>query len=191
MMPTAMAQCYLGFDTATPYLALALWSSGGVREVLVERVERDHAKRLLPELERLLAQAGLERQQLRGIAVGIGPGSYTGLRVGLATAQGLGRGLAIPVRGVPTLEAMAAGVLRADLLEAIIALDARHDNVYAARYRLSEASIALMAELGKLSRAEVQARYPHLPFFENVPPDPGYLAEQAEQQRAPPQALYW
>lgn len=182
--------CYLGFDTATPYLALALWSPEGVQAALLERVERDHAKRLLPELNRLMAQAGLERQQLRGIAVGIGPGSYTGLRVGLATAQGLGRGLAIPVRGVPTLEAMAAGVLR-QLPEAIVALDARREKVYAARYRQTETGIAVMDEMGKVARAELRAGYPHLPYFENVPPDPGYLAEQASQRRDPPQALYW
>jgi len=183
--------CYLGFDTATPYLALALWSPAGVQAALLERVERDHAKRLLPELTRLLAQTGLERQQLRGIAVGIGPGSYTGLRVGIASAQGLARGLAIPVQGVPTLEAMAAGVLSTDLPQAIVALDARRDNVYAACYRLTEAGIAIVDELGKVSRAELQARYPHLRYFENAPPDPGYLAEQASRRRAPPQALYW
>ncbi|MBS3966128.1 MAG: tRNA (adenosine(37)-N6)-threonylcarbamoyltransferase complex dimerization subunit type 1 TsaB [Truepera sp.] len=183
--------CYLGFDTATPYLALALWSPEGVQVSLLERVERDHAKRLLPELARLMAQAGLERRQLRGIAVGIGPGSYTGLRVGLATAQGLARGLAIPVQGVPTLEAMAAGVLSADLPEAIVALDARRDNVYAARYRQTETGITVIDELGKVSRAELQACYPHFPYCENVPPDPGYLAEQAGRRRAPPQALYW
>jgi tRNA threonylcarbamoyladenosine biosynthesis protein TsaB len=182
---------YLGFDTATPYLALALWSPEGVQAARLERVERDHAKRLLPELTRLMAQAGLERWQLRGIAVGIGPGSYTGLRVGLATAQGLGRGLAVPVQGVPTLEAMAAGVLSTDLPEAVVALDARRDNVYAARYRLSETGIAVMAAMGKVARAELQAGYPHLPYFENVPPDPGYLAEQAGRRRDPPQALYW
>lgn len=182
--------CYLGLDTATPYLALALWSPGQAPVCVVEHVGRDHARRLVPELDGLLARVGVARRHLRGVVVGIGPGSYTGLRVGLATAQGLGRGLALPVQGVPTLEAMAAGVLSAELPEAVLALDARRDHVYAAPYRLTEAGLVPLGAIIKLPRAEVGARYGDLPIVEAVPPDPGYLARQALATRGPATALY-
>jgi tRNA threonylcarbamoyl adenosine modification protein YeaZ len=71
-----------------------------------------HAESLLPSTERLLAQAGVDKRDLRLIAVGIGPGSYTGLRVGIALATGLGMGLAIPVVGIPSLTILAHALAR-------------------------------------------------------------------------------
>lgn len=92
----------LAIDTATPYLVLGL--PHAERAI---RLERRHAEVLWPELEAFLRQTGVSLKKLTGIAVGRGPGSYTGLRVGIAAGLGLARGLGIPVAGVDTLEAVA------------------------------------------------------------------------------------
>jgi tRNA threonylcarbamoyladenosine biosynthesis protein TsaB len=96
----------LAFDTATDVATSAL-----VRlpdgECLGERSSRP--VRILEDADALLAEAGLEREALDGLVVGTGPGSYTGLRIGLVTARALAFALDVPVAGVPTLSALAAG----------------------------------------------------------------------------------
>ena len=94
----------LAFDTATDVATSALVSDG---EVLGERVSR--AVTLLEDVDALLRQAGARTADVEGLAVGIGPGSFTSLRVGLATARGLALALGVPVAGVSTLDALAAG----------------------------------------------------------------------------------
>ena len=88
----------LGIDTATEYLALSLVAapSGAPgsepgAEVLgtVRKLGRDHAAQLMGELEALMSEAGVARSDVRGVGVGVGPGSYTGVRIGVATALGL------------------------------------------------------------------------------------------------------
>ena len=94
----------LAFDTATDVATVALVRDG---EVLGERASR--AVRVLQDVEELLAEAGLESGDVERIAVGTGPGSYTGLRMGLVTARTLAISLGVPVAGVSTLDALAAG----------------------------------------------------------------------------------
>jgi tRNA threonylcarbamoyladenosine biosynthesis protein TsaB len=94
----------LAFDTATEVATVALVRDG---DVLGERVSR--AVRVLRDVEELLEEAGLTADDLDAIAVGTGPGSYTGLRMGLVTARTLNVSLAVPVAGVSTLDALAAG----------------------------------------------------------------------------------
>jgi tRNA threonylcarbamoyladenosine biosynthesis protein TsaB len=94
----------LAFDTATDVATSALVDDG---EVLGERVSR--AVTLLEDVDALLRQAGARTGDLDALAVGIGPGSFTGVRIGLATARGLAFGLDLPVAGVSTLAALAAG----------------------------------------------------------------------------------
>jgi tRNA threonylcarbamoyladenosine biosynthesis protein TsaB len=94
----------LAFDTATSVATAALVRDG---DVLGEAVSR--AVRVLEDADRLLRAGGAGREELTGIVVGTGPGSFTGLRIGLATARGLALGLDVPVAGVSTLEALAAG----------------------------------------------------------------------------------
>lgn len=96
----------LAFDTATEVATIALvrLSDG---KCLGERASRPVL--ILQEVDGLLAEAGLERESLEGIVVGTGPGSYTGLRIGLMTARALAFALDIPVAGVSTLAALAAG----------------------------------------------------------------------------------
>lgn len=175
----------LGLDTATNHLSLAVWSSGhGLVAKSEKEVGRDHAARLLVELESLLERAEVRKTELQAIGVGTGPGSYTGLRVGLATARGLSRGLAIPLVGTSTLEAISAAHLSEAQPEALIALDARRGNVYAGRYRLEAGEIYLQELIKKLARSELRAAYPELPYIEAGVPDAAYLAAAA-QKRAP------
>lgn len=94
----------LAFDTATDRATSALVDDG---EVLGERVSR--AATLLADVDALLRQAGAHPRDLSGLAVGIGPGSFTGIRIGLAAARGLALALGLPVAGVSTLDALAAG----------------------------------------------------------------------------------
>jgi tRNA threonylcarbamoyladenosine biosynthesis protein TsaB len=94
----------LAFDTATDVATVALVRDGAT---LGERATR--AVRVLADLEELLEAAGLEAAEIDGIAVGTGPGSYTGLRMGLVTARTLAISLSVPVAGVSTLAALAAG----------------------------------------------------------------------------------
>jgi tRNA threonylcarbamoyladenosine biosynthesis protein TsaB len=98
------AMLILAFDTATDVATSALVSDG---EVLGERMSR--AVTLLEDLDALLRQASARTADVEALAVGIGPGSFTGVRVGLATARGLALALGVPVAGVSTLDALAAG----------------------------------------------------------------------------------
>jgi len=111
----------LAFDTATDVATSALVLDG---EVLGERVSR--AVTLLEDVDALLRQAGSRTADLEGLAVGIGPGSFTGVRVGLATARGLALALDLPAAGVSTLAALAAGAPGA-----LPVVDARRREVFA------------------------------------------------------------
>lgn len=94
----------LAFDTATDVATSALVRDG---DVLGER--SSHAVRILEDVDALLADAGVGSEEVEGIVVGRGPGSYTGLRMGLVTARALAFSLGVPVAGVSTLDALAAG----------------------------------------------------------------------------------
>ena len=110
----------LAFDTATDVATSALVSSG---EVLGERLSR--AVTLLEDVDALLRQAGAHTADVEALAVGIGPGSFTGVRVGLATARGLALALGVPAAGVSTLDALAAGAPGA-----VPVVDARRGEVF-------------------------------------------------------------
>jgi tRNA threonylcarbamoyladenosine biosynthesis protein TsaB len=114
------AMLILAFDTATDVATSALVSDG---EVVGERTSR--AVTVLEDIDALLRQAGAHTRELDGIAVGIGPGSFTGIRIGLATARGLALALGVPVAGVSTLDALAAGAP-----EALPVIDARRGEVF-------------------------------------------------------------
>ncbi|HET7044185.1 MAG TPA: tRNA (adenosine(37)-N6)-threonylcarbamoyltransferase complex dimerization subunit type 1 TsaB [Gaiellaceae bacterium] len=110
----------LAFDTATRVATSALVRDG---EVLGERAST--AVRVLEDVDELLAAAGAVPQDLDALAVGTGPGSFTGVRIGLATARGLALSLGIPVAGVSTLDALAAGAPGA-----LPVIDARRHEVF-------------------------------------------------------------
>ncbi len=111
----------LAFDTATEVATSALVDDG---EVLAERSSR--ARTLLEDVDALLRQGGANARDLDALAVGIGPGSFTGVRIGLATARGLALALDLSGAGVSTLAALAAGAPGA-----IPVVDARRREVFA------------------------------------------------------------
>ena len=144
----------LGIDTATATASAALVENG---KLLCEEVRSapalsgngspngraNHAEALLPLIDRLLDRAGVQLAGISALAVSIGPGSFTGLRIGLSTVKGLAYGSETPVVGIPTLTAVAA---RVNDREGFICpfLDARKKEVYAALFRRQD---------GRLERA--------------------------------------
>ncbi len=131
----------LGIDTATTTAGLALARPGSiVREESLS--ERAHARDLLIRLEGVLTATDLTVRDLRGIGVTLGPGSFIGVRIGMATAKGLAYALDVPLVGLSTLEALAHAALRAarTLPHGVLAvLDAGRGEVYAARFRFAGA----------------------------------------------------
>ncbi len=97
----------LAFDTATDQLTAARGTSKRIEAHYHEPAPRAHLGRLLPVIDSLFKEAGLDRRDLDAIAVGIGPGSFAGLRIGVSTAQGLARALDKPLVGVSTLDVIA------------------------------------------------------------------------------------
>ena len=125
----------LAIDTATPAVTAGVvrLDDGGV-EVLAERVTVDaraHAEQLTPNVLAALADAGLTVDDLDAVVVGCGPGPFTGLRVGMATAAAYGHALGIPVYGVCSLDAIGVDTTG----EVLVVTDARRREVYWARYR--------------------------------------------------------
>ncbi len=130
----------LAIDTATPSVTAGvarLPARSETPSLLAERVVIDgfaHAEQLIPLVMQAVDAAGLTLRDLDAIVVGLGPGPFTGLRVGIATAAALGDGLRLPVRGVPSHDgvARAAAPLAGDLL---VVTDARRREVYLSGYR--------------------------------------------------------
>ncbi|MCX4674855.1 tRNA (adenosine(37)-N6)-threonylcarbamoyltransferase complex dimerization subunit type 1 TsaB [Streptomyces sp. NBC_01433] len=122
-------------DTATPAVTVALHDG---RSVVAEsgRVDaRRHGELLLPAVDRVLAEAGVKLDAVTGVVVGVGPGPYTGLRVGLVTAATFGSALSVPVYGLCTLDGLAYAAGLAGLEGPFaVATDARRKEVYWARY---------------------------------------------------------
>jgi len=123
----------LAIDTATPAVTAGIVKLDGV-EVLAERVTVDaraHAEQLTPNVLAALADAGLTVNDLGAVVVGCGPGPFTGLRVGMATAAAYGHALGIPVHGVCSLDAIGVDTSG----DVLVVTDARRREVYWARYR--------------------------------------------------------
>jgi tRNA threonylcarbamoyladenosine biosynthesis protein TsaB len=123
----------LAIDTSTDVLALAA-AHGSARVSLVLRKGLQHSPSLLPLVDRLLAELGMGAADLELIGCSVGPGSFTGIRIGLATAKGISLARGTPLVGVTTLDALARPfAFREGDLFAV--LDARKGNLYAAAYR--------------------------------------------------------
>ena len=99
----------LGFDTSAAHCAAALLCTNEIRAERHEELARGQAERLMPMLEEMLAECDLNWADLDAIAVGIGPGNFTGIRISVAAARGLGMALGIPVIGISNFEIMRGG----------------------------------------------------------------------------------
>ena len=135
-------------------------AQNGERALFAELAsERAHASDLLPALDRLLRELHAPPAEIRAVLVGTGPGSYTGLRVGIATAIGLARGSGAVLRGVPSCETLAFGAL-APGEEAVTLIDARQGELYFAHYRRVEDEILVLRAPCVLTPEEVRAALP-------------------------------
>lgn len=124
----------LAFDTATAHVTVALHDGDRVVAQWGSDESMRHGETLAPAIESVLQQAGAAARDLTRIAVGAGPGPFTGLRVGLVTARTFGFALGIPVHAVCSLDVLAAEAVDAGLGDFAVATDARRKEVYLARY---------------------------------------------------------
>ncbi|WP_213993653.1 tRNA (adenosine(37)-N6)-threonylcarbamoyltransferase complex dimerization subunit type 1 TsaB [Sodalis sp. dw_96] len=130
-----MSTRILALDTATEACSAALWLDGEI-SARFEICPREHTRRILPMVDSLLAEAGIALPQLDAVAYGRGPGSFTGVRIGIGIAQGLALGVDLPLIGVSTLAALAQGAWRQTGTDGVFAaIDARMGEVYWAVYR--------------------------------------------------------
>ena len=135
----------LGVETSTMQGGAALVGDDGLCSEYTLNVEATHSERLLPTIDRMLRDAGVSLVELSGIAVSIGPGSFTGLRIGLSTVKGLAYSTGLPVVGVPTLEALAWAV-PFGREQVCPVLDARKQEVYAALFRYERGELVRVME---------------------------------------------
>ncbi|AEB11805.1 tRNA (adenosine(37)-N6)-threonylcarbamoyltransferase complex dimerization subunit type 1 TsaB [Marinithermus hydrothermalis] len=146
----------LAIDTATPYLVLGLPHAEGAW-----RLDRRHAEALFTHLEAFLQTHRVSLKAIRGIVVGQGPGSYTGVRIGVSAALGLGRALGVPVVGVDTL----AGIALRYRGTVTPALSARSGRVYTATYRVPASQTPSAPHL-EVVHPPHKTRLEALPFLE-------------------------
>jgi tRNA threonylcarbamoyladenosine biosynthesis protein TsaB len=123
----------LGFDTSTAASSACVLRSDGEAFELAPGAERlarppAHAAELMPAVEAVMTRAGLDWPELEAIAVGVGPGAFTGLRIGVTTARALAHAAALPLRPVSSLAALAAGI---DAEERLAVIDAKRGEVFA------------------------------------------------------------
>jgi len=194
----------LAFDTATPLVTVALHDGEDVVTELVADRPMKHAEQLAPLIDRAMTEAGIVRQDLTAIAAGVGPGPFTGLRVGLVTARTLGFVLDIPVYGVCSLDVLAVEAADTGAVDGdfVVATDARRKEVYLARYdaqadRLDGPVVGRPADLATEDPVvgEGGALYPDAFPRRTGPaaPSAGWLARVVAEERAElrdPEPLY-
>lgn len=194
----------LAFDTATAQVSVAVHDGSSVLAEQVSGQAMKHGEHLAPLIASVLASAGAVVADVTGIAVGVGPGPFTGLRVGLVTARTLGMALDVPVHGICTLDVLAAEAVASGAVvgEFAVATDARRKEVYLASYsaegtRISGPEVIRPAEAAS-SRPVVgegavlyPASFPHA--VGPVRPSAGWLARlvlAGTVEVLPPEPLY-
>jgi tRNA threonylcarbamoyladenosine biosynthesis protein TsaB len=124
----------LGLETTSPHCSVALVEGERVVASIQTLQPSARAENTLETIDRVMREVGWERGSLARVAVGIGPGSFTGVRVGIAIAEGIATGLSIPLIGIVSLRAMAAGVPASEARLRCPVLDARRNELFVAAY---------------------------------------------------------
>jgi tRNA threonylcarbamoyladenosine biosynthesis protein TsaB len=176
----------LAIDTAGPRLQLALLREGRT-DTLVEDMPTGQAERIFPAIAELLARNGAAYADLTRVATTTGPGSFTGVRIGLSAARGLGLALDLPVIGVPSLLAISLATVGAT----VVLLDARRDEAY---FQLFSGPALPIGEPALLPMTEARAKIPvgaelvtsPFPDIELV----AAFAATADAETYPPDAAY-
>ncbi|WP_368543800.1 tRNA (adenosine(37)-N6)-threonylcarbamoyltransferase complex dimerization subunit type 1 TsaB [Enterobacter soli] len=131
----------LAIDTATEACSAALWNDGAMCAHF-EECPREHTQRILPLVKEILTRGNTALTDLDALAYGRGPGSFTGVRIGIGIAQGLALGAELPMIGVSTLATMAQGAWRkTGATRVLAAIDARMGEVYWAEYTRDEQGV--------------------------------------------------
>lgn len=130
----------LAIDTTSRFLCLGIYKQGRVYESNLDLVNK-HSKFLIPKLITLLKKAKISVRDIDYCAVGLGPGSFTGIRIGLSTAKGLAYGLKIPLVGIPTLDILAKNIENSDDVLACPVIDAKRALVYSSIYKVRKGRI--------------------------------------------------
>jgi tRNA threonylcarbamoyladenosine biosynthesis protein TsaB len=134
----------VAIETATETVGVAVRTPAGVQAEFALTGRRRHVETLTPALEHLLAQVGLTPAELGAVAVDIGPGLFTGLRVGVAAAKGLAQSLGIGIVGATSLDILTAGAAAAGHRGAVLAcVDARRAEVFAAVRDVSDTGVVV------------------------------------------------
>src|SRR6267378_930979 len=147
----------LAVETSTLAGGAALLDGDLVIGEYVLDIRITHSERLMATIDRLLSDAAWSVRDLEGLAVSVGPGSFTGLRIGLSTVKGLALALALPIAAVPTLDAMAA-TLPFAALPVVPVLDARKREVYASLYRWDGGAMRRVWDYLALAPADLAQR---------------------------------
>ncbi|UCD54648.1 MAG: tRNA (adenosine(37)-N6)-threonylcarbamoyltransferase complex dimerization subunit type 1 TsaB [Candidatus Omnitrophota bacterium] len=127
----------LAIDTSTEYLSLAIADNGRILARFHEKEDMKHSSLLVPTIDKLLKKCGLKLKDINAIALSIGPGSFTGLRIGVATCKGINLALGIPIVAVPTLDAIAYNFIASERVLCPL-IDAKKQKVYACFYKGTE-----------------------------------------------------
>lgn len=136
----------LGIDTATPQVGCALGGHEGVLASFQSAKGKRHAETLAPAIEFLCAQTGIELSEIAAVAVDVGPGLFTGLRVGVATAKAMASALRVPMVGVSSLDLLAFEV-RWTSRRIVSVVDARRGEVFYAFYRQVPGGLQRLSEM--------------------------------------------
>ena len=172
----------LALETSSRRGSVALVEHGRVVARATHDVRNTHAEALRPLVDRVLAEAGWTKQGLDRIGVGVGPGSFTGLRVGMAFAQGIALGLGIPWLGVPSLWAMAHAAPPELPGTRVALLDARRDEVFVAAYAADGTEHWAATTLARARvREEVNARVEHALILGEVAAELGFGASHRSE----------
>ena len=131
----------LGIDTSTVVSSVAIASNDKLLAEITIQTRHTHSETLMPHIQQVLNLAGVKKEALDGVAVSIGPGSFTGLRIGLATAKGLAYALQCPLLGCLTLEALAYHFMVPGVLIGTL-MDAQKGNAYIAFYAWENGKLA-------------------------------------------------
>ncbi len=154
----------LGIETSTPVCSVGLVEDDCVLTSYSQNTGLRHAERAMSMVERAVEDAGLVPADLHGVAVASGPGSFTGLRIGMAAAKGLCISLNLPLLAVPTLKAMAAPFVFAGMPVCAI-LDASRGGVYAGVYSLDAGALTAHLADGAFLLEDLMPRLPRPVLF--------------------------
>lgn len=147
----------LALECATMCGSVALVANGRCLAEYSLDVVTTHSQRLLKQLERIREDVGVEWSELGGLAVSLGPGSFTGLRIGLSVAKGLALAVGLPLLGVSTLDGLARQVVALPGTMVGALLDARKQEVYAACYACGDNGLPLRTGTDQVLRPELLA----------------------------------